>query len=188
MLNTLAAEHPESSLAFRARAHGFERVGEIEQARQAYELALGFTPDDYQLVVEVGVLYSELGQPERAEQLFESAIRMLPTHPAAYTELAKQRLLRGEGHGAHAAALRGLARAGSDRQLWSVVSESYVAKGDLAAAIRAGRASLGQEPDFEPGWSRLAELLVLDGKEDEARAARERASQILASREGRAGA
>ena len=188
MLNTLAAEHPESSLALRARAHGFERVGDIEQARQAYELALGFAPDNYQLVVEAGVLYSDLGQHERAEQLFESAISLIPTHPAAYTELAKQRLLRGEGRGAHAAALRGLARAGSDRQLWSVVSESYVAKGDLAAAIRAGRASLGQEPDFEPGWSRLAELLELDGKEDEARAARERASQILASREGVTGA
>ena len=42
-------------------------------------------------------------------------------------------------------------------------------------------------PDFEPGWSRLAELLALDGKENEARAARERASQILASHDGGGG-
>ena len=188
MLNTLAVEHPESSLALRARARGFERVGEIEQARQAYETALEFAPDHYQLAVEACVLYSDLGQHERAEQLFTSAISLLPTHPQAYIELAKRRLLRGEGRGAHAAALRGLARCGPDRELWSLVSESYVAKGDITAAIHAGRASLGQEPDFEPGWSRLAELLTLDGQEDEARAARERASRILASLEAGAGA
>ena len=187
MLNTLAVEHPESSLALRARAHGFERVGETELARQAYEAAMGFAPDHYQLVVEAGVFYAALGRHERAEQLFESAITLLPAHPAAYIELAKQRLLRGEGRGAHTAALRGLARAGADRELWSLVSESYVAKGDITAAIHAGRASLAQEPQFEPGWSRLAELLERDGKAGEARVARERASRILAARQGGAG-
>ena len=37
------------------------------------------------------------------------------------------------------------------------------------------------------GGCRLAELLALDGKENEARAARERASQILASHDGGGG-
>jgi tetratricopeptide (TPR) repeat protein len=188
MLNTLAIEHPESSFALRARAQGFERVGEMEQARQAFELALEFEPDNYQLVVEAGVLYSDLGQHERAEQLFTSAIGLLPRYPAAYVELATQRLLRGEGRGAHAAALSGLARAGSDRELWFLVSESYVAKGDVAAAIHASQAALAQEPDFEPGWSRLAELLELEGREGEARTAGQRASHIPTSRDPGAGA
>ena len=188
MLNTLAIEHPESSFALRARAQGFERVGEMEQARQAFELALEFAPDNYQLVVEAGVLYSDLGQHERAEQLFTSAMGLLPRYPAAYVELATQRLLRGEGRGAHAAALSGLARAGSDRELWFLVSESYVAKGDVAAAIHASQAALAQEPDFEPGWSRLAELLELEGREGEARTARQRASHIPTSRDPGAGA
>ena len=188
MLNTLAVEHPESSLALRARARGFERVGEMEQARQAFELALAFAPDNYQIVVEAAVFYSDRGQHARAEELFASAISLLPDYPAAHIELATQRLLRGEGRAAHAAALSGLAAVGSDRELWFLVSESYVAKGDLAAAIHAGRAALGREPDFEPGWARLAELLELDGREEEARAARRRASQILTSRDSGDGA
>jgi len=182
MLNTLAVEHPESSLALRGRALGFERVGDMERARQAFELALEFAPDNYQITVEAGVLYSDLGQHERAEQLFASAIALLPDYPAAHIELARQRLLRGEGRAAHAAALSGLALVGSDRELWLLVSESYVVKGDLTAAIHAGQAALGREPDFEPGWARLAELLELDGRGGEARVARERASQILTSR------
>ena len=69
-------------------------------------------------------------------------------------------------------------------RLLGLIEPFVLALGSIAAAIHAGRASLGQEPDFEPRWSHLAALLALDGKEDAARAARERPSDILASREG----
>ncbi len=81
----------------------------------------------------------------------------------------------------------GAERSAADRGGWSLGGDSSVGMRDLSAAVSAGRDSLGQGPVVGPGWSRLAELLGLDGKENEARGARERASQILASHDGGGG-
>ena len=180
VLNTLAVEHPESWLALRGRATGLVRIGATAEAAEAFELALRFAPDHYQLLVEVADFHAGLDNHDRAEALLADAIRLLPTHPAAYAALAEQRLARGDGRAAHAAALAGLARSGADRQLWALVSESYVAKGDLPAAIRARRAALAQAPDSDFEWARLAEILEENGQLDEADAARRRTGGVAA--------
>ena len=82
----------------------------------------------------------------------------MPHQPNAYRLLAGQFLREGRGRQAHAIALAGLARYGSDRQLWAFLAESYVAKGDLEAAVRALRAALAAGPGVEAHRARLAEL------------------------------
>ena len=82
-----------------------------------------------------------------------------PDRPIAYRLLAQLYLVAGDGRKAHGTALAGLARWGTDRQLWALVSESYVVKGDLLAAVRAREAALGADPSSEWDRNRLAELL-----------------------------
>jgi protein O-mannosyl-transferase len=173
VLDTLATEHPESFLAIRARATGFAGVGEFDEATRFYEIALEMAPDAYDILLEVGRFYGEREEWARAEELLTRATRIFPVHPAGWQARAEQLLLQGRGREAHRVALEGLTVAGPDRELWMLVSESYVAKGDYAASARARVAALGAEAETSENWFRLAEILELDGRVEEAAQARE---------------
>jgi predicted Zn-dependent protease len=178
VLNTLAQEHPESYMALRHTAEGLVRVGEVEEAARAYDLAVTLAPRHYGLLTEVGGFHARRRDDAKAEALLRRAVEETPTQPTAYRLLAEMLIRLKRGREAHAVALTGLARAGADRELWSLVSESYIAKGDLEAAVRARRAALGQEPGSGHDWGRLAELLDALGRSDEAEQARARARAL----------
>lgn len=174
----LGRTHPESYLAIRARAAGLERVGELEEAERFFELGLALAPGDYGLMVEIAGFHARHGRMDRAEALLAEAVRIVPDHPFAYRRLAEYRLRAGRGREAHAAAVRGLARAGADAQLFSLLSESYVAKGDLEAALRARSAAADLEPRSRNHWARLARLYEALGRADDARGAQARADAL----------
>jgi len=178
VLNTLAAEHPESFLALRGRASGLARVGQVEQAARWFDLAVRLAPQHYGLLTEVAGFYARGRQDDRAEELLRKAIDVAPDRPTAYRLLAEMRIRQGRGREGHRIALEGLARAGPDRELWALVSESYIAKGDLAAAVRARRAALGQDSTSVHDWERLGELLAALGREEAADSARARARTL----------
>lgn len=182
-LSTLAEEHPESWFSQRTRATGLTRVGAFEEAAGAYEAALEIAPDHYQLLVDAAVFFEARGRPERADDLLARAMVLLPAHLAAYRRHAEHLLLRGDGRGAHRVALQGLALAGSDRELWALVSESYVAKADLGAATRARAASIAAEPTAV-GWARLGDLLDAMGRPLQAAEARAQATRLTSRTEG----
>jgi len=178
MVNTLAMEHPESYLALQHRASGLARVGEMADAAVAYDAAVQLAPRHYGLLTEAGGFYARLRQEEKAEALLRRAIAETPGQPTAYRLLAEQLIRLDRGREGHAIALLGLARAGPDRELWSLVSEAYIAKGDLEASVRARRAALTQDPESAHDWSRLAELLRALGRDEEAREAQIRADAV----------
>ena len=89
---------------------------------------------------------------------------------------------RARGREGHAIALQGLALVGSNRDLWKLVSESYVAKGDYDAAIRARWASFGVSDQDSEDWRRMSELMELAGRSQKAEAASQRAD-VLAGQE-----
>jgi tetratricopeptide (TPR) repeat protein len=158
-MNTLALEHPESWRSHRSRAEGLVRAGELDAALEEYEEALALVPLDYSLLSEAGEANMRQRRWLRAEDLLTTAVATDPDRPTAYRLLAQLYLVTGDGRNAHGTALAGLARWGTDRQLWALVSESYVAKGDLLAAVRAREAALGADPSSEWDRNRLAELL-----------------------------
>ena len=162
-MNTLALDHPESWRSHRSRAEGLVRVGLLDAALEEYEAALALVPFDYVLLCEVGDVYMRQNRWPRAEELLATAVNLEPDRPTAYRLLAQLYLVAGDGRKAHGTALAGLARWGADRQLWALVSESYVAKGDLLAAVRARQAALGADPSSEGDRTRLAELLEAVG-------------------------
>ena len=159
VMNTLALEHPESWRSHHSRTQGLVRVGDAAGALREYERALVLMPRNYSLLCEAGALYKRERMLARAERLLTVAVEAAPERPTAYRLLAELYLIVNEGRRAHQTALAGLARWDADRELWALVSESYVAKGDLAAAVRARRAALAADPSSEPDRARLAELL-----------------------------
>jgi len=178
VLNTLATEHPESYLALRTRAAGLDRVGDKDTAARFYEQALAVAPRHYGLLTEVGEFFARRRMDDRAEELLRRAVAVAPNQPTAYRLLAEMLIRQGRGREGHHMALEGLARAGPDRELWSLVSEAYIQKGDLEAAVRARRAALGQDPASVDDWNRLAELLDALGRPEEAERARVRARAL----------
>ncbi len=181
VMSTLAREHPESYVSLRSAAEGLTRVGEDTEAARAYDRAVALAPRHYGLLCEVGGFYARRRQDERAEALLRRAIEVTPDQPTAYRLLAEMLIRQGRGREGHAVALTGLARAGPDRELWSLVSEAYILKGDLVAAVRARRAALGQAPASVHDWNRLAELLDALGRTEQAGAARARARVVDAT-------
>jgi Flp pilus assembly protein TadD len=181
MVNTLAVEHPESYMALQHRAAGLARVGELEDAGLAYDAAVQLAPRHYGLLVEAGSFYARQRQEARAEALLRRAVAETPGQPTAYRILAEQLIRLGRGREGHGVALEGLARAGPDRELWALVSESYIAKGDFDASLRARMAALGQDPGSSHDWGRLADVLDVLGRTEEALSARARAADLVAA-------
>ena len=180
VMNTLAQDHPESAIALRTRAMGLERVGERAEAARLWRTVLALQPNHYGFLVEASRFFFALGERATASDLLGRAIALRPSDPSAYRALAEQRLLAGDGREAHRVALAGLAVAEAGAPLWSLVSESYVAKGDLDASLRARRAALGADPGSASDWDRLGDVLEALDRMDEARDARARAASLRA--------
>jgi hypothetical protein len=183
-LETLAREHPESSLALRMRATGLAAAGDIQGASDLYEVALVLSPTNYASLIEVGNFHGEHGAWAEGERLLKSAIVLSPERPAAYRALAHQLIQRQRYRDAHRTALDGLRAAGADRELYVHVSETYVAKLDFAAAVRARQAALGQDPSSLADLERLAELFSLAGDPVAAAHARAQAQELGVGRQG----
>jgi hypothetical protein len=159
MVQTLNDEHPESWRAFHARARGLERVGEIGAAAASWDQAVRLMPTHYSLLVEAAAFHRRSGDPGRSETYLRRAIAVEPRLANAYEHLGNHFLRFGLGRAAHGVALEGLARAGRSRELWRIVSESYIMKGDLAAAVRAREVVLAIEPGSDADRRRMRELL-----------------------------
>lgn len=178
VMSTLAQDHPESATALRTRAMGLERVGEPDAAAELWRATTTVLPNHYGYLVESARFFGKVGLWGEADVLLDRAIAVSPSDPSAYRVRAEHSLRQGLGREAHRAALQGLAATGPDRELWALVSESYIAKGDLEAAVRARRAALGRDPASSRDWGRLADLLQALDRTQEAQAARARADEL----------
>ncbi len=178
VMNTLAAEHPESFRALWSRAQGLERVGELQEAERYMEAAREMAPNQHRLLLEMGLLQRKMGELEEAERYLRRAVRDRGLGEAAHFELANVLILRDQPREAIRAAAEGIALVGSTGKLWGTVSEAYIALGSRDAAIRARRAALAADPESRRNWERLADLLESEGRNREAARARARAAEL----------
>jgi tetratricopeptide (TPR) repeat protein len=180
----LHEEHPESWRAMRARAQGLERVMEMEEAAKVWDLAVRLAPMNYTLLVQAGDFHCRQGRWSSCEAYLRQAIRLEPGYRNAYQLLSGAMIRRGFGRVGHRIALEGLARTRSDRELWALVSEAYILKGDLPAAARAREAAIGVDPAAAYQWARLADILEATGELERAALARETADSLEAGSAG----
>jgi hypothetical protein len=185
VMATLAEEHPESFRGIWARAQGLYVAGEYEDAAVYYDAALELVPQEYNLLVQVANSHGRAHRWAEAEPHLIHAIQLSPTRPLAWRVLSEQRLSQGLGRDAHRTALQGLSIVGSDGVLWRLVSESYVARGDYDAAIRARWASFGVSEEKSEDWRRMTEVMEAAGRPEEAKSASRRAD-VLAIQEDEA--
>ena len=178
VLQTLNEEHPESWRAFWGRARGLERVGENEAAAEAWDMAVVLTPRNYTLLAQAGDFHGRLGNWSTSQAYLRKAVGVAPGLVNAYQLLSGHFLRRGMGREGHGVALEGLAKAGPDPELWALVSESYLLKGDLPAAIRAREAALALDPGAANEWRRMGEIWEAMGEMERAGEAWERASAL----------
>jgi hypothetical protein len=181
VMSALAADHPESATALRTRALGLERVGQPDAAAEVWRAATTVLPNHYGYLVESARFFGKVGLWGEADGLLQRAIAVSPGDASAYRVRSEHLIRQGMGREAHRVALEGLAAAGADRELWALVSEAYIAKGDLEAAVRARQAALGQDPASARDWGRLADLLEALDRTPDARAARARADSLAAA-------
>jgi len=174
----LHEEHPESWRALRARAQGLERVGDMVEAREAWDLAVRLAPMNYTLLVQAGDFHCRQGRWADCEGYLRRAIAILPGYRNAYQLLSGAMIRQGFGREGHRIALEGLARSRNDRELWALVSESYILKGDLPAAARAREAAIGVDPSDAYQWGRLADILEAMGETEKGARARARAASL----------
>jgi hypothetical protein len=175
---TLAEEHPESWRSFRTRAQGLEQVPDLAGAAREWDQAVQLAPMNYTLLAQAGEFHGRVGDGSRGDGYLRQAIGLEPGLANAYQILAGNLLRRGLGKEAHGIARAGLAAAGTDQKLWAVVSESYVLKGDLPAAVRAREAAIGADPSSAAEWDRLSEILTAMGNEDWAEVSRAKAAGL----------
>lgn len=180
-MQTLAREHPESFRSARSTGLGLLAAGLREEAAEYFELAVELNPNHYGLLTEAAALRGELGGWQRAEELLERAVSIAPERDAAYRILARHALLQGRFGPAHHAATTGLVRSGSTAVLWSMLSESYVLRGDLGAALRSREMALTIAPDSAANWARMAELRRAAGDTAGGGAASRRARELEVS-------
>jgi hypothetical protein len=88
------------------------------------------------------------------------------------------------GREGHRIALEGLARSRNDQELWALVSESYILKGDLPAAVRAREAAIALDPGSGYQWGRLADILEALGQAEGAARARSAADSLAGTGQG----
>ncbi|MGD2071325.1 MAG: hypothetical protein PVI57_21830 [Gemmatimonadota bacterium] len=183
LFRDLAQAHPESHRALRLYGEVLYDSGRLDEAAEAFGRAAEAHPYRYPVLLEAGAAYEDAGDLDRAQALFERAVEAAPFRRSAYRLLAATQLRAREGRAAHRTALVGLERAGSDAELWALLSEAYLLRGDLGAALRARRAALAADPDSLPGLARMAEILEMSGDTASARRVRERAARERARRE-----
>jgi len=175
VLEALNREHPESHLAFLNRGVGLDLAGDTAAAEPEFAMAVRLAPERYGTLTAAAGFLGRVGHWGEAEELLARAMTIAPSRDDAYRLLATQLLRQGKGREAHRVALEGLARAGFHPDLWAAVSESYLLRGDLDAALRARQAAVAGNPGSALQLSRMGDILEALGREEEAAAVRKKA-------------
>jgi tetratricopeptide (TPR) repeat protein len=144
-----------------------ETDGELETARQAYEMALASSPDQHPWHYRLGCVFMKLGLPERAEFCFRRALEIEPFTSAYLTNLGVCLDRQGRRDEAVRAYRKSTHQAGAGPVAFHNLGAIYAEEGRSDEAIRAFESALALEEDAE-GYQNLG--LVHYAREDFVRA------------------
>ncbi|MEN8005669.1 MAG: tetratricopeptide repeat protein [Candidatus Krumholzibacteriota bacterium] len=144
-----------------------EMDGELEKARQAYEMALASSPDQHPWHYRLGCVFMKLGLPERAEHCFSRALELEPGTPSYLTNLGVCLDRQGRRDEAVRAYRKSTHQEGAGPVAFHNLGAIYAEEGRSDEAIRAFESALALEQDAE-GYQNLG--LVHYAREDFVRA------------------
>jgi len=160
-------DEPQSSAELFQNGRRAEKAGELEKARQAYEMALDQSPDQHPWHYRLGCVFMKLGLPERAEHCFRRALELEPVTPAYLTNLGVCLDRQGRRDEAVRAYRKSTHQAGASPVAFHNLGAIYAEEGRADEAIRAFESALAIEQDAE-GYHNLG--LVHYARDDYVRA------------------
>lgn len=165
--STSSDEGPRTSAELFQAGRKAEKAGELERARQSYELALASTPDQHPWHYRLGCVFMKLGLPECAEHCFLRANEIEPGTPAYLTNLGVCLDRQGRRDEAVRAYRKSTHQGGTSPVAFHNLGAIYAEEGRTDEAIRAFESALALEQDAE-GYMNLG--LVHYAREDFTRA------------------
>jgi Flp pilus assembly protein TadD len=102
----------------------------VRLLRRASEL----NPQDWRSRSALGVAYDRLGEPKRAEESYQDALRISPENPAVLNNFALSRAMTHDLTGARDLLQRAVASAGADLRVRQNLALIYALSGDMGKA------------------------------------------------------
>jgi tetratricopeptide (TPR) repeat protein len=154
---------PELPQAWALRGRAFWRMNQPERALADFHHALALTPNDRQLLLDVAVLYRQIGQPARALTTIHLLVETYPPgdvpQQALYLEGVTLQAL-GRNQQAIESMLAASRRDPPNAEILFQLAQLYAATGDDHAAAAAARQALAVDPVHAGGQQLLQQLLA----------------------------
>lgn len=169
MLSRAVAAAPQFTGALQNLADVQRQTGALDAARISYAKLAALAPDWYGGPYGLGLVLQEQGDMAGARRALTDAIRCKPDLASAHFALANLLVAAGDPAGALAAMERAHA-AGPGADSWSGLAVMRLGVGDRAGAEAAARACLALAPCHPGAFIALGQILIGDGRLDEASA------------------
>ncbi len=168
------------------------QVGHWRDSETLFRHALEVTQENFLAHNNLGHYYNERGRPADALPQLQAAVRIRPRYPEARTNLGRSLFLLGRLDEAQAEFERARALRPEDPVVLNNLGFTHLQQGEIAEAERWYRLGLLHAPDWAELHQRLAVILLMEDRADEAQAHFARAAELEPSnhlyREHRMGA
>lgn len=123
------------------------KVGNYKESKKEYEYALALVPDNLWAINNLGSIYAQLGNYEKAKPLFLRSIQIAPTY-ASYENLAQIYVLTQDKEALHFT-IHALKLFPNSARLNQLAALLYLANGDQNKARIMAKKSANIDPSFE---------------------------------------
>jgi Flp pilus assembly protein TadD len=151
-------DDPGNALAHYHLGFAYGVVGEHRQELAEYQKAIQLGLDDWQLFLNLGLLYLEGGQTQDATQVLRLAALLGPDRPETHFNLALAYERRGALAQAEQEALLSLQIDPSQPDARNTLGAIYAEEGKYVRASQEWNELVGEIPDYTPARTNLAIL------------------------------
>jgi len=172
------AKRPDNARAMALLADYDRRAGRLREARQWLERSLELEPGVRPVLNNLGDVWQELGEPDRAATFFRQALALKPDDPATRNNLGNALILSGhapEGIAQLEAALRLAPTAAGTR---ANLANALAQTGRLPEAAAQFETLLKTQPDDAEAHANFGNVLAALGRRDDAIAQLETAVRL----------
>ncbi|SDB29233.1 diguanylate cyclase (GGDEF) domain-containing protein [Desulfonatronum thiosulfatophilum] len=168
-------QNPKDIMASYNQGHTFLKLGEQDRARQAFLRCLELDTKHVFSLIRLGQLAEQDESLDAAREYFEQAKTMPGGEGLTHRHLARLDLRQGDLEGAREHLHQALVHNSRDALAMHLLAKMYLEQGeDPEIAETLARQSVALWPEQRSFWEVLARALEGQGRDDEARLARER--------------
>ncbi len=153
---SFAACHRRAAAGPLDRAEVALAAGRYKEALPIIQAEVIKAPADAELVQWLGLTFWKLGQPDKAAECFESALRLLPADPRPAEYLGRVEMQRKRWLNAESALVRSLRSAPKNPRAWTALAMVKLATNNVDAAQSYFREAIRLQTNYPPALYNLA--------------------------------